>query len=50
MHGHIILPSKGMATAVANKISVTFKKDLEETELQKLLKQIQLPHNFKTRA
>jgi tripartite-type tricarboxylate transporter receptor subunit TctC len=47
---HLILAPKGMSDAVANKLADAFKKVSEGVDFQKLLKQIQLPYNFKTRA
>jgi tripartite-type tricarboxylate transporter receptor subunit TctC len=47
---HLILAPKGMPDAIANKLADTFKKVSEGADFQKLLKQIQLPYNFKTRA
>jgi tripartite-type tricarboxylate transporter receptor subunit TctC len=39
-----------MSDAVANKLADVFKKVSKGVEFQKLLKQIQLLNNFKTRA
>jgi tripartite-type tricarboxylate transporter receptor subunit TctC len=47
---HLILAPKGMPDAIANKLADAFKKVSEGAEFQKLLKQIQLPYNFKTRV